>query len=124
MSESDFIEAADIGDLITVQSLVDKVSINSKKNGATALYKAVSKGNLDVVQFLVARPDIDVNMAEDVRTKDCLHLMLSLLVPLIYILNTVLYHVLLPSRCIHAIHGTLSCVVFLSVHSIYPLFLL
>ena len=75
MSELDnFIKAAEKGDLNTVQSLVDKVNVNSKNEGnETALYKAAAYGYLDVVLFLVARQDVDVNLA-DVRTKDCHHL--------------------------------------------------
>ena len=77
MSEANFIEAADDGDLNTVQSLVDKVNINSKDSqGRTALRCAAYRGYLDVVKFLVARKDVDVNHA-DVRTKDCHHLMMS-----------------------------------------------
>ena len=77
MSELDnFIKAAEKGDLNTVQSLVDKVNVNSKNEGnETALYKAAAYGYLDVVRFLVARQDVDVNLA-DVRTKDCHHLMM------------------------------------------------
>ena len=75
MSESDFIKAAERGDLNTVQSLVDKVNVNSKDGqGRTALWNAAYTGHLDVVKFLVARKDVDVNLA-DVRTKDCHHLM-------------------------------------------------
>ena len=69
----DFIKAAEDGDLNTVQSLVDKVNVNSKESdGCTALNNAAFKGRLDVVKFLVARKDVDVNLA-DVRTKDCHH---------------------------------------------------
>ena len=75
MSESDFIDAANKGDLNTVQSLVDKVNVNSKgSDGCTALWNAAFAGHLDVVKFLVARKDVDVNLAS-VRTKDCHHLM-------------------------------------------------
>ena len=79
MGESDdFINAAGKGDLNTVQSLVDKVNINSKNgNGHTALYKSAEKGHLDVVRFLVARLDVDVNLA-DVRTQDSYYLMTCL----------------------------------------------
>ena len=72
MSESDdFIKAADKGDLNTVQSLVDKVNINSKNGeGFTALFNAAWKGRLDVVRFLLARQDVDVNLAS-VRANDC-----------------------------------------------------
>ena len=74
----DFINAAGKGDLNTVQSLVDKVNINSKNgNGHTALYKSAEKGHLDVVRFLVARLDVDVNLA-DVRTQDSYYLMTCL----------------------------------------------
>ena len=75
MSESvDFINAAENGDLNTVQSLVDKVNVNSKDEGGyTALYNAAFGGHLDVVRFLVARKDVDVNLA-DVRSKDCHHI--------------------------------------------------
>ena len=70
MSESvDFINAAENGDLNTVQSLVDKVNVNSKDgDGRTALWKAAFGGHLDVVRFLVARKDVDVNLA-NVRTQ-------------------------------------------------------
>ena len=70
MSESvDFIKAAGNGDLNTVQSLVDKVNVNSKDgDGRTALWKAAFGGHLDVVRFLVARKDVDVNLA-NVRTQ-------------------------------------------------------
>ena len=76
MSESnDFIDAAEDGDLNTVQSLVDKVNVNSQDvNSRTALWHAAKEGHLDVVKFLVARKDVDVNKA-DVRTKDGHHLM-------------------------------------------------
>ena len=69
MSESDnFIKAAENGDLNTVQSLVEKVNINSKnKDGFTALWQAAYEGHFDIVQFLVARKDVDVNLAIDVR---------------------------------------------------------
>ena len=65
----DFIQAAKNGDLTTVQSLVDKVKINSKDGtGCTALNNAATYGHLDVVQFLLARKDVDVNLAS-VRLK-------------------------------------------------------
>ena len=69
MSELDFIKAAEKGDLHTVQTLVDKVNVNSKdSNDRTALSNAAASGCLDVVKFLVARKDVDVNLA-DVRKK-------------------------------------------------------
>ena len=75
IDEADFIKAAKDGDINTVQSLVDKVNVNSKdSDGFTALWQAACEGRLDVVKFLVARKDVDVNLA-DVRTKDCHHLM-------------------------------------------------
>ena len=82
MSESvDFINAAENGDLNTVQSLVDKVNINSKDEGGyTALYNAAYKGHLDVVRFLVARKDVDVNLA-DVRTQKIVTISLPSLLP-------------------------------------------
>ena len=88
MSESKFIKAADKGDLKAVQSLVDKVNVNSKdSDGRTALWNAALRGHLDVVKFLVARKDVDVNLAS-VRTKDCHHLNMSLLTLAICITNT------------------------------------
>ena len=80
MSESKFISAAKNGDLNTVQSLVEEVNINRKDGGSalwhghSALWYAASEGHLDVVKFLVARKDVDVNLAS-VR---CLHLMICL----------------------------------------------
>ena len=72
MSESTtFIQAAEDGDLNTVQSLVDNVKINSKDRGKTALHKAAANERLDVLSFLVARHDVDVNIADDVRATDC-----------------------------------------------------
>ena len=69
MSESDFRIAAENGELNKVQSLVDKVNVNSKdESGYTALNNAATKGQLDVVKFLVARKDVDVNLAS-VRLK-------------------------------------------------------
>ena len=66
----DFIQAAKNGDLTTVQSLIDKVNINSKDGtGCTALNNAATYGHLDVVKFLVAKNDVDVNLAS-VRLKD------------------------------------------------------
>lgn len=65
MSESDFINAAEKGDLITVQKLVDTVKVNSKDSvGKTALYKSASRGSLDVIKFLLARKDVDVNLTD------------------------------------------------------------
>ena len=70
MSESNFINAAQNGDLNTVQSLVEEVNINSKdERGYTALNAAATNKRLDVVRFLVARKDVDVNL-ESVCTKD------------------------------------------------------
>ena len=70
MSESNFINAAQNGDLNTVQSLVEEVNINSKdERGYTALNAAATNKRLDVVRFLVARKDVDVTL-ESVCTKD------------------------------------------------------
>ena len=69
MSESNLIQAAEDGDLNAVQSLVEEVSINSKIGGKTALHKAVAYERLDVIRFLVARQDVDVNIT-DVRATD------------------------------------------------------
>ena len=78
MSESDFINAAEKGDLPTLQSLVDKVNVNSRDSkGRTALRLASSYGHLDVVKFLLSRSDVIVNLAS-VCTKDCHHLMMCL----------------------------------------------
>ena len=74
MSESTtFIQAAEDGDLNTVQSLVDNVKINSKDRGKTALHKAVANERLDVISFLVARHGVDVNIADDVRATTYRH---------------------------------------------------
>ena len=73
----DFTEAAKDGDLSTVQKLVDVVNVNFQENdGCTALWNAAWKGHMDVVQFLVSRKDVDVNLA-NVRTKDCHHMILT-----------------------------------------------
>ena len=65
MSASDFIEAAAKGDVKTAQALVEEVNVNSKDSeGRTALWQAARQGHLDVIKFLVARKDVEVNLAD------------------------------------------------------------
>lgn len=54
------------GYLYLVESLINNIDVNKKVNEKTALYEAIEKENLEIIQLLLNKKEIDVNIKSTV----------------------------------------------------------